>query len=135
MKVKGQFLWGVVAVLGAAWIIHLRGAETKAETPLRAEGTPIRVEVLNGSGIARAGLVVADELRARGFDVVDVKNADRSDYETTLVLDRVGHAEYATAVATAISAPPAVLQRNEDLLLEVSVVLGRDVALRERKAS
>jgi hypothetical protein len=124
-----------LGVAAAAWIAHTRGIVASTPSVERREGGPIRVEVLNGSGIDRAGLEVAEQLRGSGFDVVDVKNADRRDYERTIVLDRVGVAEYAAAVSRTLGAEAPVLQRNDDLLLEVTVILGRDLALRAERGS
>jgi hypothetical protein len=122
--------WIAVGVAAVVWIAHSRGIVASTPEPERRGGGAIRVEVLNGSNVDRAGLQVAEDLRGLGFDVVDVRNADRRDYEETIVLDRVGVPEYAFAVSRALHAKDAVLQRNDDLLLEVTVILGRDVALR-----
>jgi hypothetical protein len=95
----------------------------------RGWAKPVRVEVLNGSGVFRAGQRAAELLREGGFDVVDIRNADRSDYQETLVLDRVGVSRHAKAVARELGVRSTTQQKNEDLLLEVTVILGRDVAL------
>jgi len=126
-------IWMAGVLIAGLWVAHSRGLMTTADEPQRREGGTVRVEVLNGSGIARAGIDAAEILRARGFDVVDIKNADRSDYEETIVLDRVGVAEYAKSVSQSIGAGEPCLQRNDDLLLEVTVILGRDLALRKRE--
>ncbi|MEB3323381.1 MAG: LytR C-terminal domain-containing protein [Synechococcaceae cyanobacterium] len=112
---------GTLAVMVVAWA-GLRAREA----PARSDGKPIRVEVRNGSGVHRAGLGLAEALRDRGFDVVDIRNADRNDYAETVVLDRVGRGEYAARVADALGISGWLEQRNEDLLLEVTVILGRD---------
>jgi hypothetical protein len=97
--------------------------------PWRGWAKPVRVEVLNGSGVFRAGQRAAEELREGGFDVVDIRNADRSDYQETLVLDRVGVPRHARAVARKLGVKSTTQQKNDELLLEVTVILGRDVAL------
>ena len=102
--------------------------------PGRSED-PVRVEVLNGSGVHRAGQGLADELRERGYDVVDIRNADRHDYEETLVLDRVGDPEVARGLAEVLGVIDVMPQRNEGLLLEVTVILGRDLADRYGEAA
>jgi len=114
---------GILAAAAVGWVGLRAGV-----APARENGRPIRVEVRNGSGVHRAGLGLAEELRDRGFDVVDIRNADRSDYEETIVLDRVGHGEYAAKVAGALGIDGWLEQRNGDLLLEVTVILGRDRA-------
>lgn len=124
MRWKG-FLGGAAFVTAA---FLLRGPAQRSHVPELKGGRPIRVEVLNGSPVDKAGLGLAEALRSRGFDVVSIGNADRADYEQTLVLDRVGRLDYARAVAEELQVEPAFRQKNEDLLLEVTVILGKDRA-------
>lgn len=123
---KARAWLGVAAIVLAGFV--LREPLFGPRAPKLPDGRPVRVEVLNGSGVPRAGIALAERLRDRGFDVVDIRNADRSDYERTLVLDRVGHPGWARAVAERVGAGEPVRQRNEELLLEVTVILGRDLA-------
>lgn len=124
MKLKPFLVGGTIVVV----LMLLRGPVGLGGTPKREGGHPIRVEVLNGSGVNRAGQGLAERLRELGFDVVDIRNADRSDYAETLVLDRVGVPAYAEAVARKLEVAAPVEQRSDDLLLEVTVILGRDRA-------
>jgi hypothetical protein len=120
-------------LVGAAVVIAgslLRGAFTGPRAPKLPDGKAVRVEVLNGSGVPRAGLALAERLRDRGFDVVDIRNADRADHERTLVYDRVGDERWARAVADRLGVTECAQERDDDLLLEVTVVLGRDLAER-----
>jgi hypothetical protein len=133
MMMMRRSIWIVSILIGALWIAHSRGLMTTSNESERREGGAVRVEVLNGSGIARAGIDAAEDLRASGFDVVDIRNADRPDYEETIVLDRVGVGEYAESVSRSLGAGEPCLQRNDELLLEVTVILGRDLALRKRE--
>ena len=130
MKLRG-FVVGAAVVIGG---MLLRGPIRGAQQEM-PDGRPFRVEVLNGTDVRKAGLGLAESLRERGFDVVDIRNADRADYEETLVLDRVGHPEYARAVARELGVSSAFRQRNGDLLLEVTVILGRDLASRYGEGS
>ena len=123
MTVRG-FVVGAAVVIGG---LLLRGPIRGSEREM-PNGRPFRVEVLNGSGVRKAGLGLAEHLREKGFDVVDIRNADRADYGDTMVLDRVGHPEYADAVARELGVSSSFRQRNGDLLLEVTVILGRDLA-------
>jgi hypothetical protein len=121
--------WGgaAMAAIALAAVTVMIVPPTKEDgIPVRPDGKPIRVEVLNGSGVRHAGLAAAEALRERGFDVVDIRNADRSDYEATVVLDRVGNLDYAWAVADEIGVGQARQAPDESLLLEVTVILGRD---------
>jgi hypothetical protein len=86
----------------------------------------IRVQVLNGSGEGGIASRVASDLREGGFQVVEVKNADRSDYFATLVVARRPDLESARAVAHYLGGPPIIRQAWSSDLAEVTVVLGSD---------
>jgi hypothetical protein len=87
---------------------------------------PIRIELLNGSG--RAGLAgeLASYLRDGGFDVLDVSNADRSDYRTTLVVNRTGAGEPGKIVAEYLGTRHVIQQISSQEMIDVTVIVGRD---------
>jgi hypothetical protein len=58
--------------------------------------------------------------------VVEVGNADRSDYFATLVVSRTANPAPARAIARYLGRPPVVRQAWDSDLAEVTVVLGRD---------
>ena len=84
------------------------------------------MQVLNGCGVNRAGLRLAEDLRALGFDVVEIDNASDKGYEQTVVLDRIGNLEYAGAVAAALGVSEPLPAPADSLLVDVTVILGRD---------
>ena len=91
-----------------------------------APDTRIRVEVLNATttrGLARRATM---QLRDRGLDVVQVgTSAEQRD--STLVLDRTGHPEWARKVADALGVEGARVESRPDTsrYLDVTVLLGR----------
>ena len=91
-----------------------------------AEDRVIRVQVLNGSGEGGLGSRVASFLREGGFHVVEVKNADRSDYFATVVVARRQDPAAARAVARYLGGPPVIRQAWDSDLAEVTLVLGSD---------
>jgi hypothetical protein len=94
-----------------------------------APGQRVRVQVLNASG--RPGLArdATRELRDRGFDVLEFGNAPAgSDPERSVVLDRVGKLELARQVADAIRIGRVQAKPDSNLVLDVTVILGRDWA-------
>ncbi len=106
----------------------LKGPAPFLERPQRLpDGGKIRVEVLNGSGVSKAGLGLAEMLRKKGFDVVEIDNAPER-HDSTVVIDRVGEDRWAQAVAKRLGVERTVRQRNPDLLVEVTVILGLDRA-------
>ncbi|HEV8128266.1 MAG TPA: LytR C-terminal domain-containing protein [Candidatus Eisenbacteria bacterium] len=87
---------------------------------------PIRIELLNGSG--RAGLAgeLASYLRDGGFDVLEVSNADRSDYRATLVVNRTEATEPGRVVAEYLGTRHVIQQISSQEMIDVTVIVGRD---------
>jgi LytR cell envelope-related transcriptional attenuator len=85
------------------------------------------VQVLNGSGIPDLGRIAAETLRARGIDVVMVGNADASNYQETVVLQRRGPDSVARMVAQRLGAGVPVQQLDPTLLVDATVIVGRDL--------
>src|SRR5262249_60222549 len=88
---------GLLCLLVAAFSVC--AALRVGPQPLGKPKPPIRIELLNGSG--RPGLAgqLASYLRDGGFDVLDVSNADRSDYRTTIVVNRTEASDPGSIVA------------------------------------
>ena len=115
--------WGLlVLLLAVSASVALRSARGLRQLP-----RPAQVQVLNGSGAPDLARVVTDRLRDRGLDVVAVGNADASDYPQTLVLLRRGNLEVARMVAQRLGTGVPLLQRDPTLLVDVTVILGRDL--------
>src|SRR5687768_708354 len=97
----------LIVVLGA-WL-QFRSSTTGAGRSARElftpqerapEGVRIRVEILNATATPRLALTATRLLRDRGFDVVSIGNSPPRD--STLVLDRTSHPEWARLVASVL---------------------------------
>lgn len=97
----------------------LAGPEEEAETPLR-------VEVLNGSGERGAARAVAMRLRDAGLDVVYFGNARSFDHEVTSVVNRSGLPGAARRVADVLGADSVATDVAQELYLDATIILGRD---------
>ena len=89
----------------------------------------VQVEVLNGCGEAGISQQVMKYLRKQGFDVVNIDNAEHFKFPETIILDRRGGqeiSESAKAVAQALGTPHVIHQRNEDRLVDVTAIIGKD---------
>ena len=118
--------FGVIVVallLSAAWA-RLRPRDVRQTHG--AEHRVIRVQVLNGSGEAGVGARLASFLRAGGFHVAEVRNADRSDYFASMVVARRADVSSAEAVAGYLGGAPVIRQAWSSDLAEVTVVIGSD---------
>lgn len=91
-----------------------------------AEDTAVRVILYNGSGTPGVAGQAAQQLIAAGMRVVDTKNADRFDYDTTLVIVQSGDAEQGEQVKTALGAGEIVDQPSDQDVADVIVIIGRD---------
>lgn len=97
---------------------------TRAPQVSAPAGTRIRVEVLNATNTPRLARQATRVLRARGFDVVEIGNASEK-LDTTLVLDRIGHPEWASLVAAAMNDGARVEARpDSSRYLDVTVLVG-----------
>lgn len=125
MKTVIVLLSVLVAVLVASSLYARFGIQP--EPPSHGpEQRVIRVQVLNGSGESGLGTRVATYLREGGFHVVEIKNADRSDYVASLVVARREDLGSARAVARYLGQPPIIKQAWSSDLAEVTLVLGSD---------
>ena len=91
-----------------------------------ANGRLIRIQVLNGSREGGAGARIAAYLREGGFQVVEVGNADRSDYAASMVVARRNDPAAARIVAHYLGDPPIIRQAWTSDAAEVTVVIGSD---------
>jgi hypothetical protein len=93
------------------------------------DSKPIRVEVLNGCGVAGIARRTADFLINKGYDVRDYKNADRRNYRNTKIYVRSDNRADGEALAKTIALPDqyVILEPNPELVdVDVSLLLGRD---------
>jgi hypothetical protein len=118
-----------LGVLVAALVASALWARWAPRPGVRTHGPQdrvVRVQVLNGSGEGGVGRKVATALREGGFHVVEVTNADRFDYFTTMVVARRDDDAAARAVARYLGGPPVIRQAWDADLADVTVVLGSD---------
>ena len=118
----------VAGVLVAALVGSLLWAQfAKPSTHQRRTGHHVvRVQVMNGSGEPGVATRIAQYLRDGGFQVVDVRNADRSDYFSSMVIMRKSDPTLAREVAHYLGDPPMIQQVWDSELADVTVLIGSD---------
>jgi hypothetical protein len=117
------------ALVGSWWIAWreadvLQTPNVEAATP--QIGNRLKVEVLNGSGEKGAAGKVGDLLLSLDYDVVTVDNAEHFDYETSVLLDRSGIGQPVADLGSRIGADSIVVAPDPDLLLDATLILGKD---------
>jgi hypothetical protein len=117
----------LLAAAAAAWrYLPPMMQPTAAGRPPRVyapEGVRIKVEVVNATrtrGLARRATLF---LRDAGFDVVRF-TTDTARRDTTLVLDRSGHPDWAARVAKALGGARVESRPDSSRYLDVTVLLG-----------
>ncbi len=123
----------VLMLAAGAYVLRARHAGTRSVLPMAGAaadvehappGVRIRVQVLNATrtkGLARRATRL---LRDRGYDVVELGTAGPIG-DTTLVLARSGHPEWAAAIARALGpAARSAARPDSSRYLDVTVLLG-----------
>ena len=125
MKRKTLGLAVLGAVLAAATATALPARRGLGHTANRsAHNAPrVRVQVLNATQVRGLGRRAMLYLRDQGFDVVEV-GTTRSLRDTTLVLDRSRHPEWAKNVATSLGAARIEARPDTSRYLDVTVLVG-----------
>ncbi|MBL7961739.1 LytR C-terminal domain-containing protein, partial [bacterium] len=103
-------------------------AGNQVEQNVQVKSKTVRVEILNGAGVPKLASRAADYLRAKGFDVVKTDNAPHGNFKKSVVQDRIGDIEKARAIASSLGIGEAgvLQQKNPQLYLDVTVILGQD---------
>lgn len=83
----------------------------------------VRVEVLNATQVRGLGRRAMFYLRDRKFDVVAV-GTSRAQQDSTVVIDRSGHPEWARRVARAMGGARVESRPDSSRYLDVTVVIG-----------
>lgn len=96
----------------------LPGGEIRAPDDIR-----IRIEVLNATRTRGLGRRATRWLRDGGFDVVYTGTA-RERRDSTLVIDRSGHADWAQLVARRLGGARVEARPDSSRYLDVTVLLG-----------
>ena len=131
MGINALILLLAIAVITLAYSLVNR---TLLRPPVQIQraGEPspavIQLDVLNGCGASGAATLCTSYLRARGYDVVEVRNYRSFDVDESLVVYRVGNTSNAERVAYALGIKKQnILQQiNPDYYVDVSVVIGKD---------
>ncbi len=115
--------WGVRAVASGSAVRSPRELFTPEERA--PEGIRIRVEVLNATSTARLALSATRLLRDRGFDVVSIGNSPAR-RDSTLVVDRTNHPEWARLVASVLGRAAVEARADTSRYVDISVLIGAD---------
>ena len=125
------FLLGIIIVfLVYSLYMKIKNKEdAEKEAANKKLAAPIvQLEVLNGCGVSGVAEKFTDFLRNNNFDVVQTGNYISFDIDKSMVIDRTGNKENAIKVANAlgIDHKNIIQQINNDYILDVSLIIGKD---------
>jgi hypothetical protein len=86
-------------------------------------GARVRVQVLNATTSRGLAQRATDHLRDKGFDVVEI-GTNREKMDSTLVLDRSNHPDWARRVAAAMGGAQVLERPDSSRYLDVTVLIG-----------
>ncbi len=121
-----------VVIIFLAYSVYLKiknKEEAEKELAKKKTAAPIiQLEVLNGCGSSGAAEKFTDFLRKNNFDVVQTGNYISFDVNKSMVIDRTGNKENAIKVADALGIDHnnIIQQINNDYILDVSLIIGKD---------
>jgi len=116
----------VVAVVATRSELRSRGIVQRLPPPdvnAPAE-TRVRVEVLNATGVRGLARRATMHLRDQGFDVLEIGTWNQL-IDSTIVLDRSRHPEWAKRVADVLGGARVESRPDSSRYLDVTVLLGR----------
>lgn len=97
------------------WGVDMRGADDT-----------VRAIVYNGSGIPGIAGVAAQELIRGGYRVVDTRNADAFDYETTQIVVQNGELSVGEPIRELLGVGEVTKQEADQQIADVIIIIGKD---------
>ena len=89
-------------------------------------GDELNIEILNGSTNPGQAQSLRNYFVEYGFNIVHYGNALRSDYDKTLVIDRIGRPSLAKRIADIINCKEVHTRIDKTLMVDVTIVIGND---------
>ena len=98
------------------------------ETSKAIESQPsLKIEVLNGSGIAGMATEAANVLKKEGYDVVNIANVSGIVYGETHIYDRNKNEKEAKKIAKILGVKDIEQDLNDEGNIDVTIIVGRDM--------
>ncbi len=89
-------------------------------------GDEIHIEILNGSTNPGQAQSLRNYFVEYGFNIVHYGNAPKSDYDKTLVIDRMGRPSLAKRIADIINCQEVHTKIDKTLMVDVTIIIGND---------
>jgi len=92
-------------------------------------GHRIQIEILNGCGKRHIAKMYQDFLRYEGYDVMDTKNANSSDYKYSIIQMHRGDPKMAFHLSNLIGINDSLVveKLDESLMFDLTLIIGNDL--------
>jgi LCP family protein required for cell wall assembly len=120
IRILRDEIFGSTSALGPSIVSGESLDSAKLEDP--------QIAVYNGAGVAGLAGRTADFLEEEGFRIIEVGNADRSNYQTTLVIDYTGNPymrKFLVEIAN-IAESQFLSQNDPQSEIDIAIILGAD---------
>jgi hypothetical protein len=120
IRILRDEIFGSTSALGPSIVSGESLDSAKLEDP--------QIAVYNGAGVAGLAGRTADFLEEQGFRIIEVGNADRSNYQTTLVIDYTGNPymrKFLVEIAN-IAESQFLSQNDPQSEIDIAIILGAD---------
>ncbi|MCL4078978.1 LytR C-terminal domain-containing protein [Coriobacteriia bacterium Es71-Z0120] len=91
-----------------------------------AEEARVSVVIYNGSGVPGIAGEVAERLIREGMRVADTKNADRFDYEQTLIVEQREGSDAGERIQRVLGVGKVIVQPSEQQVADIIIIVGKD---------
>lgn len=101
--------------------------ETPPATTPSIEKSAVKVEVLNGNGVANSAAEVKTKIIASGFTVSKVANASKYTYPSTIIYYKNNYSTFADEIKTTLSTRECTTEENAQIVgsYDIVVVVGK----------
>jgi hypothetical protein len=98
------------------------------EEMITEENLTVRLEILNGTEINKLALNTANLFKKYGYQIDFFGNAEKHDYDSTIVIDRKGKKDITQKIADLIKCKNIISQitQEQSSLVDVTIILGKD---------
>ena len=114
----------IVAILLMAFSVAVRWSGIGRNLSVPEDS--FQIEVLNGTGEPGVAREVTMKLRSMGIDVLIEGNAQRFDYQQTVLVDRKGNPELMKRLSRRIGVSRVITQIQERPRVDATLIIGWD---------
>ncbi|MBI45492.1 MAG: hypothetical protein CMG66_04940 [Candidatus Marinimicrobia bacterium] len=132
MKNTITYLLSIVLIIIGVYYIkttyNTEPNQTSIQNQLSKSGyVRAEIEVLNGCGESGVANLFTKFLRAEEYDVIEIKNADKFDYqETTILYHKKDMQKKAKRLSNLLDVKDSNVKFNKDSVWDLSVIIGND---------